>query len=266
MQDTVTPSASPSPSRGFALAPRLRAAGIHLGLSALVALLAAALVFGMWYPWPFGQLSGGQDLFVIVVAVDVVLGPLITFTVFDRRKPWSELRRDLAVVALLQLAGLAYGLHAVFVARPVVVALEGDRLRVVRAIDLDEAELRKAPPELQSLSVHGVRVVATRQPQGEEKLKAIDMAMSGIDIGMRPEFWLPLADTAPALARAGRPLAELQRRYPERAAELVRYVKATGRDAEQLKFLPVLARRSDWVALVDASTGALVGYAPFDGF
>ena len=90
------PPAPPSPVRGFAWAERLKAAGIHLGLSLVVALLAAGLVFGLWYPMPFREISGGRELFLLIVAVDVVIGPVITLAVFDRRKRWRELRRDLA--------------------------------------------------------------------------------------------------------------------------------------------------------------------------
>jgi hypothetical protein len=260
------PPASPSPAQGLQLPSRLRAAGVHLALSALVAGLAALLVFGLWYPTPFREISGGRELFFIVVAVDVVLGPLITVTVFDRRKPKAELVRDLGVVALLQLAGLTYGLHTVYVARPVVLALEVDRLRVVRAIDLSDDELAKAPPEWRHLPLWGVQMLATRRPGPEEKAEAIDLGLRGIDLGMRPQFWLP-SDKTPALVSHGaRPLAELQRHHPKRAAELQRYVAATGVEPERLKFLPLLARSINWVALVDTANGKVVGYAPFDGF
>jgi len=62
--------------------------------------------------------------------VDVILGPLITLTVFNRSKPRSELVRDLTVVGLIQLAALGYGLWTVFVARPVHLVFEYDRFRV----------------------------------------------------------------------------------------------------------------------------------------
>lgn len=266
MEQTLPPAASPPPARGFGLRSRLRAAGIHLGLSALVAAGAAALVFGLWYPTPFREISGGRELFFIVVAVDVVLGPLITFAVFDRRKPWGELRRDLAVVALLQLAGLGYGLHTVFEARPVVLALEKDRLRVVRAIDIEPAEFAKAPPDWQRLPWWGVQTLATRMPTEAEKLDAIDLGLQGQDIGMRPQFWLPASATAAALIAGSKPVAELNQHYPARAPELQAALAATGVPVSQLKYLPLLARRTDWIALVDGSNGRIVGYAPFDGF
>lgn len=256
----------PIPAVQATLTARLRAALIHLGLSVAVAALAALLVFGFWYPTPFREISGGRELFFIVVAVDVVLGPVITFAIFDRRKPWRELRRDLIVVVLLQLGGLTYGLHTVFEARPAVLALEGTRLRVVRAIDLDDAELAKAPPEFQRLLMWGMHVIAARRPRPDEKMQAIDMGIAGVDIGMRPKFWLPSSATGAAMALAAQPLDRLRKLYPNRAAELNAVIAKTRRPAEALKFIPILARRTDWVALVDAGTGSIVGYAPFDGF
>ncbi len=245
---------------------RARAAAIHLGLSVAVATGAAALVFLVWYPMPFRETSGGRELFLLVVAVDVVIGPLITFAVFDRRKPRAELTRDLGVVVLLQLAALAYGLHAVAQARPAIVALEGARLRVVRAIDLTEADFARAPAGLQSLSWSGPALVATRVPSRDEKHEAIDRGLAGEDIGMRPDFWLPVEQTRGAFAQAAMPLDRLFRMRPERKADLDRAVAATNRSAAQLGYLPILARRTDWSALVDRRSGEIVGYVDVEGF
>jgi hypothetical protein len=262
MQET---HAAPQPS-GFALPQRLRAAAIHLLASAAVAALAATLVFLLWYPAPFREISGGRELFLLVVAIDVVLGPLITFAVFNPRKRRAELVRDLGVIVVLQLAALAYGLHTVAQARPAVVALEGDGLRVVRAIDLEEADFSKAPPGLRALSWTGPMVVATRPPSAEEKFDAIQRGFAGEDLGMRPEFWRPESERASAFALAAKPLGPLAKRWPQHAAELQRAVAATGRSAEQLGYLPILARRTDWSALVDKRDGSIVGYVGIDGF
>ena len=98
---------------------RLRASAIHLAISLSIATLAALLVFGWWYPYPYRELSGGRELFTLVVAVDVVLGPLITLVIFNTTKTRRHLAMDFTVIGLLQVAALAYGLWTVFVARPV---------------------------------------------------------------------------------------------------------------------------------------------------
>jgi hypothetical protein len=261
---SATSSARPGLKTG--LLSRLRAATLHLGLSAVVASLAALLVFVLWYPTPFRELSGGRELFFIVIAVDVILGPLITFAVFDRRKPRAELVRDLTVVVLLQLAALLYGLHAVAQARPAVVALEGSRLRVVRAIDLDDALLEKAPAGLQTLSLTGPLFVATRRPTDSERLESIERGLAGQDIGMRPEFWLPLAQGGAAYAAAAMPIERLRTLQPKHVAELNAAIAAHRNTDVGIGYLPMLARRTDWSALIDLKDGSVIGYVPIEGF
>jgi hypothetical protein len=245
---------------------RILAALLHLGLSVVVAAFTALLVFLLWYPTPFREISGGRELFLIVIAVDVVVGPLLTAVVFDTRKPRTELLRDLGAIVLLQLAALAYGTYTVAIARPAVIALEGNRLRIVRAVDLANADFTKAPPGLEVKIVSGPRVVAARTPSASEKNDVISRGLAGEDIGMRPEFWLPASATGAAYAKAAMPLQGLTRLRPDRLPELQRAVAATGRDATHLGYLPILARSTDWSALIDLKDGSIAGYVPIDGF
>ncbi|MCK6396635.1 TfpX/TfpZ family type IV pilin accessory protein [Zoogloea sp.] len=248
---------------------RLRAAGIHLLLSAAVAALAAALVFGLWYPWPYTVLAGGTELFVLITSVDVVIGPALTLAVFDRiRKPVRELQRDLAVIAMLQLAALVYGMHTIFVARPVALVFEVDRLRVVTAVDIPDGGLEDAPQDLRRLPLDGPRLLRIERPaQGAEKLEAIQMAVAGTDLSARPRYWHSWDATARAeVLLKSRPLAQLPSADAQRQGELDAAVKRSGRAADQLRYLPLQARKTDWIALIDGTSGDVVGYAPFNGF
>lgn len=247
---------------------RVWAASLHLTGSALLAALAAALVFLLWYPWPYSVLAGGIGLFMLITGVDVVMGPLITFVIFDRRKPARELRHDLSIVVLLQLAALVYGLHVMYAARPVVLAFEGQRFRVVAAVDVAQDELPQAPPALQTLSVTGPVVVGTESPTDlNRQLEAIERALAGADIGTRPMYWRPWDESARkrALAEA-KSLSPLRKRYESRAAEFDAAVASSGKAADQLRYLPMLSRHADWVALLDAQSGEIAGFAPFDGY
>lgn len=245
--------------------PRTRAAAIHLAGSTGVAAAAAGLVFLLWYPWPYTAIAGGIGLFVLITCVDVVMGPLLTLVVFDGTKKPTELRRDLAVIVFLQLAALGYGLHAMFEARPVALALETDRLRVVAANDVLKSELPLAPPGLQRLPIDGPRLIRTQVPtEAREKLEAIDLALAGADLGARPKYWRSWdAEAMQEASSAGRPLEELRSRWPGRTAELDAAIRLTGRDSSELRFLPILSPHADWVALVDARSGQIVGYVPF---
>ena len=95
---------------------KIRAFFIHLGLSASVVGLLALLMLTMWYPEPWFSHDGGWHVFRLILLVDVVLGPTMTLVVFRRGKP--ELRRDLSIVAAIQIAALAYGAVLMFLYRP----------------------------------------------------------------------------------------------------------------------------------------------------
>jgi hypothetical protein len=241
---------------------RAKAAGVHLLISLAVAALIAALVFGLWYPGAYRLLSGGRELFLLVISVDVVLGPLLTFAVFNLRKGWPHLRRDLAVIALLQLSALGYGMYTVCIARPVAMVFEVDRFRVLTTNDVYTTELPKARPEYRRLPLTGPWLLGARKPQGiNEKNDALMVGLEGIDIGQRPMFWQPYADSiSDALARA-KPVARLLNQYPTPTAELLREFKV---DNATARYLPVLAR-GNWVAILDAH-GAIAGFIPVDGF
>lgn len=247
---------------------RWRAALIHLGCSALMAAGAAALVFLIWYPWPYSVLAGGIGLFLLITGVDVIMGPLITLVVFDRRKPWTELRRDLLIVVVLQLCALGYGLHILFVARPVALALETDRLRVVRAGDIAEDELPLAPPGLSSLSLTGPRLLRTERPTDPtELMETVQRALAGFDLGMRPKYWRPWDDVGRReVITVAKPLEPLRHRYGARRAEFDAAIARTGLGVEHLRYLPMLSQHDDWIALIDVRNGDLVGYAPFNAY
>lgn len=245
---------------------KLKAAGIHLLLSAAVAAASAALVLGVWFPNQYALMSGGRNLFVLLTSVDVVMGPLLTFVVFNRSKPRRELLRDLGIIALLQLAALGYGLHTVYGARPVALVFETDRFRVITASDVRVSELDAALPEFRRLSLLGPRVIGTRKSRdGKELLASIELSMQGYDIGQRPSYWVPYAQSqAQALARS-RPVGVLMQHRPDQAAAIASELSARHLDAATTRFLPVQAQRGDWVVFLDA-TGVPAGFSAHDGF
>lgn len=246
---------------------RARAAGIHLLISALVAAAAAALVFGVWYPGIYRVLAGGRDLFLLIMAVDVVLGPLLTFAVFNLKKGWPHLRRDLAIIGTIQLAALVYGIYTVYGARPVATVFEVDRFRVVTAAQVHLPELPKAPAQFQNLPLTGPWLLGTRKPRaGGESNDALFTAIeSGIDRAQRPLFWVPYADSVPDVLARARPVSVLLEKRPEVAVDVRAALQSLKLTPDETKFLPIMGRGGDWVVLID-SQGQLVHYVKADGF
>lgn len=261
-----------TPARFQRHAPRLRAAARvaawHLGISALVAVAAGIVVFGLWYPYPYRNLSGGLHLFVTLVSVDVACGPLLTFILFTPAKSWRERGVDFSLIGLIQLGALFYGMHVVAQARPVIVAFEVDRLVAVSAEEIDRNQLRQALPPLRRLSWTGPRLVGTRDAKAGEMLESVQESLNGIEPSARPGWWQPYEQSLPAIQKRMRKVSDLWARLaPERQHALDQAARPAGLRVADLYYLPLTSAKQldSWIVLLDAQ-GRVVGYAPEDGF
>lgn len=245
----------------------LRWAGTHGLASLAIATLSAGLVFGLWYPDPWRQMLGVGAIFSIVLAVDMVCGPLLTLVLATPQKSRRELWLDLSLVALIQLVALGYGLWSVYSARPVVLAFEVDRWVLVTANEVDVQQLPEALPGMRSLPVAGMHRVAVREARSpEEQLQSIEFSLQGLTPSMRPGWWRPFDEAQAAVDQKAKPLAALMDKRPEQRDTLISAAAATGQPLASLRYLPLTSsKRMDWVALLNTS-GTIVGYAPVDGF
>lgn len=248
-----------------------RAAAWHLGASVLVALLTTLLVFGLWYPHPFDKISGGKDLFLLVVAIDIVCGPLLTLVVFSPSKPAQELRRDLGIIVLIQIAALAYGLHNVALARPLFLVHEVDRFRVISEPDFLGADVRTAldtlQPDIRPRWFGSPRVVGVRPLRNVAEREAVlfESVNGGRDQAQRPDLYVPYdAAYANRAAQSAKPVARFVERFPQSMQEVNRQLQASRLQVADALFLPVV-HRQDWVVLLSAR-GQIVGFVPGDGF
>lgn len=240
--------------RGQALRHRLTAAAVHCGLSAAIAVGLTIAMIAAWYPEPYFHASGGRSLLAMMVAVDVVVGPALTFIAFDRRK--KSLRFDLAVIALLQLAALSYGLYATAMGRPVFQTFVVDRFEVVSAAEVDPTELMLAPATMRSLSWGRPSLAAALRPTDPTVREQLAFAStSGIDLRHLMRYYAPYDEQRDAVLKAARPLAALSEFNSQDLIDA--RLKDVKTDPATLRWLPVSAPREDLVALIDARTAEL---------
>jgi len=248
---------------------RSRAAAIHLGISLAVAFLAALLVFLVWYPYPYREISGGNRLFFLLVTVDVVMGPLMTLVVFNRSKPFRELRRDLTVIALLQVGALGYGLWAMAAARPVHLVFEIDRFRVVHAIDVPVDRISKASIGLQQLPLWGPTLLSLREfKDSKESFDATMAAIQGVALGAQPELWQSYGKVKLQVVARARSLSELKSRFPARVADINLALDSSSltRSSATVGYVPMVSRITFWTVLVDVDTAEVIAFVPIDSF
>lgn len=245
---------------------RFKASGIHFSISLSVAALAALLVFSVWYPYPYRDISGGRELFLILVTVDVILGPLLTFSIFDRRKSRRALAFDFSAIGLTQLAALGYGLWVVFAARPVHLVFEYDRFRVVHAVEVPQELLPKTPPGIDALPLTGPTMLPLRPTTGSERADAVMAELAGTPTAARPDFWQPYEAARASVLQQAKPVSALKQRFPAQATLIEQGIAASGRPAERLLYLPLYGRKEFWTALIDPDTTQVLATIPLEPY
>ncbi|MET1081077.1 MAG: TfpX/TfpZ family type IV pilin accessory protein [Pseudomonas sp.] len=232
---------------------RLKAFLLHLTVSAFIAFLVVLLVFKLWYPAPLHLAVGVTDIFLLLLAVDVVLGPLLTLVVFKVGK--KSLVFDLTVIAVLQLCALAYGLWSVSEGRPAWLVFNVDRFDLVQVIDIDARKLDAAVEPYRHPSLFGPGWVGAVSPDNPEQRQEIllESAMAGVDIAQRPNLYRPLVEMADAMRKRAFPLEQLER-YNDAAkvqAVLQEWPKANA-------WLPLKAKVKSMVVLIDKESAAVI--------
>ena len=195
---------------------RWKAFALHLALSLVVISGIAAAALLVWYPHGLYRIAGLDRLMVVMFCIDVVAGPLLTLLVYKKGKP--SLRMDLAVVSLVQLAFLGYGLHTLWQSRPVFLVASDVRINLVFANEIDPAELaRAARPEWRRLSWTGPQLVGVLPPSGAQRRQLIQVLMaSGRDQDQLPGQYVDFEQVRPLmLANALRFGGDAQRGRPE---------------------------------------------------
>jgi hypothetical protein len=245
---------------------KLVACGIHFLATLVLAAIAAALIFVVWYPPPYAQMLGGKELFLLIVGSDLVLGPLMSLVIYDRRKSRRALITDYSIVGVIQIVAVAYGVWIMSGARPVYMAFTVDRYEVVQASDLTPDELAAAKdPQYASRPLFGARFVSVVVPQ-EEQQESLFRSLEGKDIQMRPRFYVPYETEMPRILDHAKRMEALVAKHPAAKPVVEAAQREAGIPEEYQRWLPIHFGMGFWTAVIDSRTGYPVSYIDLDPY
>ncbi|WP_018972782.1 TfpX/TfpZ family type IV pilin accessory protein [Rudaea cellulosilytica] len=233
---------------------RFQVSGIHLGISLVIATLVGCLIYFVWYPHPYFQVAGGSNLMLLIMGVDIVIGPLLTFVVYKAGK--KGLSFDLACIAVLQAVAFLYGLSVIAQARPVFIVAALDRFIPVYANDLEDADLAQAKqPEFSTRSWTGPRLAGAILPTDiKEKNDLAFSSIAGKDLEKFPKYYVPYAEVAEAMQTKAKPLAELAAKSSANKAVIDHYLAGSQSSIGQLVYLPLIGRTSSYTMILSTTS------------
>lgn len=221
---------------------RWTAAALHATISLLVIGTIAIGVVLLWFPAGLWHAAGLQRVFGIMIAADVVLGPLLTLLVYRKGKP--SLKFDLSVIVLAQTAFLAYGVYTLWLNRPVFLVGSQQAFTLVfasevRKTDIEDAR-KKGWPKFHGRGPWLVGVDLSSPYAMEEAMFAF--AVGGGGPLRDPKLFVDFGNVVPAVIEKSEPV-------PER-------IDTGKRPQEELRAMALLSIRTPpRVILLDADSG-----------
>jgi hypothetical protein len=238
---------------------RVKAASIHLTICIFIACLLSLLVFLVWYPSPLNVATGVLHIFLLIVMVDIVIGPLITLIIYNPKK--KELKWDLTVIAVLQLLALIYGLVVVHASRPVYVVFNVDRFDLIQAKDLTPEKLAKAKlSQFKKLPQFGQQfVVAVRPEDLEERQKMLfDSLNGGDDLPFLPQYYEPYAKRIEDVKLKLIDLGGLGNFNKDKLAEVEELKKKYAKRKVLAKYIPLKGLHKDLSVIINEKNGEVL--------
>lgn len=110
----------------------------HFLVSVSIIALCYWLVYNAWYPDGLASAAGGSFLLKILAISSFVSGPILTLIILKTPKSRVQFYRDFTCIVLLQLVVIGYGVHSLFLARPIFIVYSKGVIDVVTVVELDQ--------------------------------------------------------------------------------------------------------------------------------
>jgi hypothetical protein len=243
---------------------RWKAAAIHLSISLVLTALMLAWLYFIWFPSPYFSAAGANRLILLLMGVDICIGPLLTLLVVNRHKARKLLRLDLSVIGVLQIVALIYGVHVITDARPVFIVAEVDRLVMVSAQQLSDADLAKGErPEFRKRSFTGPVLVGALPPKGASAGDfALKVMQTGKDIDRMPQYYVTYDQAIAAVMKHAKPLSSLKNATDSQRAYIRRLQAAE--PSQTLLALPLQRDDTTYNAIMSPLTKRPIAVLPID--
>lgn len=228
------------------MSKRLNFFSKHLIFSLLLAIVIVLWIFLIWYPAPLAKATDVTHLFLMMIAIDVIIGPALGFLVYKEAK--KTLNFDLTVIIALQLSALCYGIYHIAEGRPVWIVYNVDRFELIRKNDIVENNIQNILPIYRETSLFRPKFVATEfsKNTAERNQNMFEEVLGGISIAQRPERYIPLEKVRSKINQKSQKIALLNQFNLPEDVDLIlkKYPEANG-------WFPLKAPSKDMVVLIN---------------
>lgn len=230
---------------------KLKALFIHLLISLLIISIIIGGLIYFWYPIEFLGITSFKEMAILIVTIDLIIGPILTFVVFNPNK--KNLRFDLAVIAILQVSALSYGVYYLYQGHPVFITYAKGSFTLVNA--------QFAKPENAIYSEYKIRKTSKPKLAYAEiptdvilKNELLEESMSGgPDLEERTDLYKPYNQHISDIIETSLDTVTL---FPDikSSIEANDFISKYGKQINNFAYLPLEGPKDDAIIVLDKKT------------
>ncbi len=229
------------------------------------ALIFAFLIFAyfIWFPHSFSKLGGFSETALMLIFVDLVLGPLLVFIIYKKGKKY--LTFDMNVLLSIQLFAFAFGAHSLFLKHPAYAVFTVDRFTLANVSQL----YPRLPwlTQFKSSFFSSPQFVVAQSPNNAKARNALmfNILLKGEpDINERPELFEPFEKHLDAIFAKSIPLNLLFQNNKTKK-KLASFYKQYGGKANDYAYFPLMGNnKKDMIWVFNRETAKPVGIIDSD--
>ncbi len=233
---------------------KFKAFATHLLISLIVVGAVMGVIVFIWYPSPLFTAMSGWEVVKILIFVDLILGPILTFIVFKPNKP--SLKFDLSVIALVQIAALAYGTFVFFKERPLFLVHAIDVFHIVTASEVDRNQVQY--DVLKEIPFVGPRMAIVFLPESEEERSQLteEVMLNGApDLERRPSHYHPYEDHIDKVIARSVTLEDVTEQDQTTQDKVDAFKKKYGERLDSMAFVPLKKKYGFMLLAIDKESG-----------
>lgn len=198
------------------------------------------------YSWPLSKSVGFWHIALILLVVDVVIGPLLSLMVYKIGK--KSLKFDLSCIIIIQLAALLFGTYSIYDARPAWIVYSVDRFELIKNTDIYVSNFKNIKEKYKKPSILSPQIVAVQLSKSKDQYQQdlSNAVFAGLTLSRQPERYVDYRLEQPEVVKSMLQLSMLKKYNSARLADeiLNQYPNADG-------YIPLKASHVDMSVLVD---------------
>lgn len=162
----------------------------NLVISQAIILSFLLFAYLVWFPHSFSDLGGFKDTALMLIFVDLILGPLLVFIIYKKDKKY--LLFDINVLLAIQLGAFIYGAYSLYLKHPAYAVFNGNQFVITNV-----SQVYPQPSwqeQLKTFFFASPNLVITKPPEdADKKTEMIVSIMLGSTprIESQPEYYKP---------------------------------------------------------------------------